>query len=134
MTILEKIREFLRSNSEVSIGYNEIVFFPADELDGGQVGFSVDDKNNSLITGHEGDWKEEWLVIGVDSLLGDPIFVDTSSKQLQVLTAVHGEDEWEAILIADSLDSFSEIIVELKKLSADRTTLTDFEQNPISNK
>jgi hypothetical protein len=64
-----------------------------DELDQGQIGYSVDDNNNSLITGQEGDWKDEWLVIGVDGLIGDPIFVDTSSKKLQVLTAAHGEGE-----------------------------------------
>jgi hypothetical protein len=134
MTTLDKIRTFLRDNSEVSVGYNELTFFTVDELDEGQVGFSVDDNNNSLITGQEGDWKEEWLVIGIDGLIGDPIFVDTSSKQLQVLTAAHGEGEWEPIPIADTLDSFSDIIQKLKKISVNRTSPVDLEKNPISAK
>ncbi|MBX2967674.1 MAG: hypothetical protein KF845_16150 [Cyclobacteriaceae bacterium] len=133
MTILEKIRKFLQDNSEISIGYNEITFFAVDELDEEQVGYSVDDNNNSLITGQEGDWKEEWLVIGVDGLIEDPIFVDTSSKQLQVLTAAHGEGEWEPIPIADTLDSFAYIIIELKKNSVNRSTPVDLEENPISD-
>jgi len=134
MTTLEKVRTFLRNNSEVSIGYNEIIFFPADELDSAQIGYSIDTNNNSLITGQDGDWQDGWLVIGVDSLLGDPIFVDTSTKQLRVLTATHGEGEWETILIADSLDSFADIISELKILSEDRISPMDFERNPISTK
>lgn len=134
MTTLEKVRTFLRDNANISIGYNEINFFPADKLDERQIGYSIDTNNNSLITGQEGDWKEEWLVIGADGLLGDPIFVDMSSKKLQVLTAAHGDGEWEAILIADTLDSFVDIISDLKKISVNRTTPVDLEENPISDK
>ena len=133
MTTLDKIKTFLRGNSEVSIGYNELTFFAVDELDEGQVGFSVDDNNNSLSTGQDGDWKGEWLVIGIDGLIGDPIFVDTNSNQLQVLTAAHGVGKWEPIPIADSLDSFSDIIQKLKKISVNRTSPVDLEKNPISS-
>ncbi len=134
MTTLDKIRTFLRDNSEISVGYNEITFFAVDELNEGQVGYSVDDNNNSLITGQEGDWKDEWLVIGVDGLIGDPILVDTSSKKLQVFTAAHGDGEWEPISIADTLDSFTDIILELKKIRINRTTPVDLEENPITYK
>jgi hypothetical protein len=133
MTELENVRKFLRDNSDVSIGYSEINFFPADRLDEVQIGYSIDTNNNSLITGQEGGWKEEWLVIGADGMLGDPIFVDMSSKKLQVLTAAHGEGEWEAIPIADTLDSFIDIILDLKKISVNRTTPVDLEENPISD-
>ena len=82
MTPKDKVRAFLRDISGISIGYKEITFFSEDKLDQGQVGYSVDTNNSSLITGQEGDWEEDWLVIGVDGLLGNPIFVDMSSKPL----------------------------------------------------
>jgi hypothetical protein len=134
MIILEKVRKFLTNDSEVSFGYNGLTFLSADKLDDGQIGYSVDSKGNSLITGQEGDWKKEWLVIGTDTIVGDPIFIDTSSKQLQVLTAGHGEGEWECITIADSLDNFADIISELKKVSVKRTTPIALEKNPLPEK
>ena len=134
MTILEKVRKFLKNDSEVSFGYNGLTFLSADKLNDGQIGYSVDSKGNSLITGQEGDWKEEWLVIGADTLVGDPIFIDTSSNKLQVLTAGHGEGEWECIPIADSLDNFADIISELKKISVKRTTPVALEKNPLAEK
>jgi hypothetical protein len=133
MTALEKIKGFLTETPNISFGYREINFFSADKLEEEQIGYSFDTHNNSLVTGQEGDWKEEWLVIGIDDL-GDPIIVDVSEQNLTVMTAMHGEGEWEPYSIADSLDNFKKIILELKKLSQKRTNPVDLEKNPISKK
>lgn len=133
MTVIEKVRVFLIKSHDISIGYRELNFLTVDNLDKGQIGYSIDSNNNSLTTGQDGDWREEWLVIGTDDM-GDPIFIDTSSKHLQVLTAMHGEGEWEPIIISNSLDMFKEILIELKKISLKRTSPNELEKNPITEK
>jgi len=130
--ILDKIKQFLTNVSDISLGYNEISFFDPLKLQDEQIGFSSDMEGNTLVTGNEGDWKEEWIVIANDEM-GDPIIIDTSTPQLTVLSASHGEGAWEPFIIADSLDNFQNIISILNKISDNRTTPVDLEKNPISN-
>jgi hypothetical protein len=127
----DKILNFLTEVEDVSIGYHEIVFFNADNLEEEQIGYAVDAQGQSLSTGEDGDWQEEWLVIGNDDL-GDPIFIDTTDTKYPVYTAIHGEGDCEPILIADSLNHFSSTLKSLKKLSLGREYPKDFEQNPIT--
>lgn len=131
--IPDKVKVFLANVQDVALGYSEINFFSNKKLIEEQVGFRVDLKGNSLITGNPGDWQEEWLVIAIDSL-GDPIFVDTSLPQLPVLTATHGEGVWEPEMIADNLDKLETIVSMLNKLSKNRTSPVDLEANPINPK
>src|SRR6266513_5104465 len=105
MTTLDKIKIFLSEIKDISLGYNEINFIQSENLDEEQVGYSIDTNSNSLITGKDGDWKEEWIVIASDQM-GDPIIIDVSSVELTVLSAEHGEGTWEPFVIADSLDNF----------------------------
>ena len=133
MTILDKIKNFLADTHDVSLGYSEINFIQPENLDEEQIGYSVDAHNNSLITGNDGDWQEEWLVIANDEL-GDPIFVDVSSPNLTVLSSQHGEGTWEPFVIANSLDNFKSIISILNDISNDGTNPVDLEKNPISVK
>jgi hypothetical protein len=91
MAPLDKIKQFLTNISDISLGYNEINFFDPLKLRDEQVGFSYNTEGNTLVTGNEGDWKEEWIVIANDEM-GDPIIVDTSTPQLTVLNASHGRD------------------------------------------
>ena len=130
MTIIEKIISFLRECENISIGFNEMNFFSAGNFDDGQIGFSIDTEGNSSATGQTGSWKEEWIVIGNDNL-GDPIFVDSSDICLPVYSSQHGQDEWDATLIADSLDSFKSILADLKGLSFGRQSPSEIEENPI---
>jgi hypothetical protein len=130
MTPLDKIKLFLTNVSDVSLGYNEITFFDPLNLQEEQVGFSFDTEGNSLITGNDGDWKKEWLAIANDEV-GDPIMIDTSTPELTVLSAQHGQGAWEPFTIADSLDNFQNIISILNKISENRTTPVDLGQNPI---
>ncbi len=132
MAILDKIKSFLSDTTNVSFGYNEINFIQPDNLDEEQIGYTIDSNGNSLITGNDGDWQKEWLVIATDQL-GDPIIVDISSPNLKVLSAAHGEGTWEPFVIADTLDNFKSIISSLDNISKDRTNPVDLEKNPITD-
>lgn len=132
MTTLEKVKAFFKDYSGIYFGYSGITFYSAEELEEGQVGYSVDENNNSLTTGQEGDWQKNWLVIGTDDVVGDPIFIDTGSEKLQVLTADHEAGAWEGIPIAESLESFVYILSEIQKLSVNRTSPVELQKNPIT--
>jgi hypothetical protein len=133
VTILAKIKDFLSHANDISLGYNEINFFAPNNLDEQQIGYSIDSNGNSLVTGNEGEWQEEWLVIANDQL-GDSIIIDVSSPRLTVLSAAHGEGDWEAFTIADSLENFIVIISILKEFSKGRINPADLEKNPIADK
>ncbi|WP_276501585.1 hypothetical protein [Terrimonas pollutisoli] len=133
MRTLEKIKWFLSGIADVSLGYNEINFFQADTLEDEQVGYSFDTAGKSLTTGQEGDWQKEWIAIASDQM-GDPFIVDTSSTNLRVLSAAHGEGAWEPFIVADNLGSFKSIISILNDVSKKRTNPVDLEKNPITEK
>ncbi|MCU5408931.1 hypothetical protein OCA16_31010 [Bacillus cereus] len=90
-------------------------FFISSEIEDGQVGYHVDLDGQDLTSGKEGDWREEWIVIGMDSYVGDPVFVDISDISIPVYTAEHGEDFWNPVCIGDSID---EIIQQFKQNKA----------------
>ena len=77
-----------------------------DELKQFQQGFSIHPDGTSLTGVNAGDWQKNWLVIAIDTELGDPYFVDTSLEQLPVFTAMHGEGGWQIDAVASSLNSF----------------------------
>lgn len=66
---------------EAEEGPDEVNLVSPGELDEAQVGYAVDPQGYDL-TGGEGDWRQEWLVIGDDALLGDPYFVDPLDTRL----------------------------------------------------
>lgn len=66
--------------------------------------------------------------------MGDPIFIDTNSANLTVLSAAHGEGDWETFAIADNFDNFKEIVSLLKAFSKGRTNPVDLEKNPMTSK
>mgnify|MGYP001045161904 CR=1 FL=1 len=68
-----------------------IELFNSEEIEEGQIGFRITDSGESLISDEEGSWQEGWIVIDLDSYIGDPIFVDTKDIECAVYTAEHGE-------------------------------------------
>lgn len=88
-----------------------IHLFTREEFEEGQIAYSVDQEGNSLIGNNEGDWKESWYVIGYDEDLGDPIFVDIRNKNYPVMTAMHGEGDWDPEVIFSSLDEFIKYVL-----------------------
>lgn len=81
-------------DNEIELEYESepmtIELFNSEEIEEGQLGYSFDEEGQSLVGNEEGDWKEGWIVIGIDSYLGDPIFVDSNDENCPVYTARWG--------------------------------------------
>lgn len=100
-------------DNEIELEYESepmtIELFNSEEIEEGQLGYSFDEEGQSLVGNEEGDWKEGWIVIGIDSYLGDPIFVDSNDENCPVYTtAMHGEGEWELECIAERIEDIIE--------------------------
>lgn len=106
--------------ASVNLGFNGVELFPSDAVEAGQIGFSVGPNGKSLCDGSAGAWRHHWLVIGIETLCGDPLILDTADPNFRVLYAIHGQDKWEPTTIAPTLNGFFEAIRELKKLTAGR--------------
>jgi hypothetical protein len=100
--ILTKLQSL--HTQELETDYMAIYLFSEEEIEGAQVGYSVDEEGNSLVGQGPGSWEENWLVIGVEEDIDDPIFVDMQAEGYPVFTAMHGEDTWEPVCIFESLD------------------------------
>ena len=133
MTIPKEILKFIDAQADLYIGYNEIVFFKAQNIAELQKGYSCDNTGKSLTDYSTGSWNEKWIVMATDQL-GDPIFVDSSTRQFTVYNAAHGEGVWEPHVISDSLFEFKEIIGLLRKISIGRTNPVEIEENQINDK
>jgi len=114
---------------EVSFGYGGLKLFLPDELDQGQTGYSKSPVGQPLSNGAPGSWKPEWIVIGSDTLTGDPVILDTSSRQ--IMMAMHGEGSWEPYPIAKSLQAFATTLGAIKQVSAGRDNPSALEDNPL---
>ena len=115
--------------TEISFGYSGIKLLLPEEFEDGQIGYSISSDNQSLCNGEEGDWKPEWLVIGYDTLIGDPIILDTSKAT--VMSAMHGEGIWEPFSIAAGLPAFALALNAIKKASIGRENPAALESNPL---
>lgn len=116
---------------EISYGAGGVYLEHVDGLKEAQVGYSVSPEGKSFCTGQPGDWLESWLVIGHDTLVGDPVFVDTSVADLPVLTAMHGSGTWDPTCIAVSLESFGTAFKEVRRLSKGRENPVELEKHPL---
>ena len=123
---------------EISFGCGGVKLFTIEELDEHQIGYSRSAEGKSLCDGKPGSWRPEWIVIGHDTAMGDPIILDTSSRWpsqgLRVMTAMHGEGAWDPKVIADSLHGFADALRALKEASVGREYPVALEQNPLSEK
>lgn len=117
---------------EIGFGYGGLNLFSLEEIDGEQVGYSRSSEGESFCDGALGSWQTQWIVIGVDTLSGDPIILDTSNPKLPALTASHGEDAWEPHVISSSLVAFATAAETIRRLSAGRENPVELEQNPLT--
>jgi hypothetical protein len=115
--------------TEISFGYTGIKLLLPEEFEAGQTGYSISSDNQSLCSGEDGAWKPEWLVIGFDTLIGDPIILDTSNST--IMSAMHGEGVWEPFSIADGLPAFAFALNAIKKSSVGRENPVALESNPL---
>ena len=117
-----------RTPSDVSLGYWTIRVYRAPRIQALQIGYSVGPSGEPLET----DWRKEWVVIGYEESLGDPIFIDSSVDGFPVYTAIHGEGTWEAKQIAVSLESFGQALVAVAEVAKGRETPVALENNPLT--
>jgi hypothetical protein len=119
---------------EISFGSTTIRLFSENELNKAQIGYSIDPTGASLLGNEEGDWKENWFVIGKEDLCGDPLFIDLDVSGFPVLTAMHGVGNWNEQEVAESFDGFVNVFELVDKISNNRNTAVLLEQNPLSSK
>lgn len=116
----------------VSFGYTTVNLYPTEELEDAQVGYSVSDSGESFTGEKEGDWRKEWFVIGSEDLCGDPIFVELTKPELPVFTAIHGEGDWNPVLIASSFKAFINALEEIEHVAQGRQNPVELERNQVS--
>jgi hypothetical protein len=120
------------SPRSVALGGGGVNLFTADELDSAQIGYAVDPDGRPLTGGDEGDWRTTWLVIGSETSVGDPVFIDLSQTEMPVCTAMHGMGEWEPQRIADSAVGFFHALDLVSGIARGRETPVALKRNPVS--
>lgn len=135
---MHEILETIKSKSLKEVFFGSSGFSIADEasIKDLQLGYSVHPDGSDLSGSNEGDWQKSWIVIGTDTEVGDPFFVDTNEPSLPVYTAMHGVGEWNAELVSTSLSSFLEALAYLNGISKqdfaqiepDKNTITDLNE------
>jgi hypothetical protein len=124
----------LRGNApldEVCFGYRCVSLVDGGALSDAQIGYAIGPQGEDLTGKAAGDWRVEWLVIGTDDEVGDPIFVDTSIEEWPVFTAAHGAGAWEPERIADSFVSFLHTLRIISDLASGRENPVALERNPL---
>jgi hypothetical protein len=129
MKLYEQLLEMI--NAEVSFGYSTIHVYRAAELATGQVGYSVSPEGDILSGNGEGDWRDTWIVIGYDEILGDPIFIDTAEDTYPVYTAMHGEGYWAPERIAVSLEAFGHSLDAVAAVAKGREHPVALQEHPL---
>ncbi|MES0488559.1 MAG: hypothetical protein ABUK01_01105 [Leptospirales bacterium] len=104
---------------KTEIGYEGFELFQSDIIDEEQAGYSFDLDGNDLTGEEDGKWRKEWIVVGRDTSLGDPLLIDTSKKEFPLYTAVHGEESWDPVLLSPSLERFLKSLEILRKLETE---------------
>src|SRR5512139_2763338 len=120
--------------TEVYFGCDGFRIYTPEELEKAQVGYSRHPDGTDLTGEAEGDWKREWVVIGYDTNLGDPYFVDTSSEQLPVYTAMHGMGAWQPNSVSPGTESFLSSLKYLRVQSTQDDSLIEPTSSTITDR
>ncbi|TAA47602.1 hypothetical protein [Corallincola spongiicola] len=129
--VIEKIKA--SGLESVYFGPSGFYLVPEPELDQIQLGYSVGTEGEDLTGPEEGDRKKSWVVIGTDTELGDPFFVDVSEPNMPVYTAMHGVGDWYENQVATSLDSFLAALSVLKSKCSENSSLIVPNENSITS-
>ena len=119
---------------EVSFGAGGVALLPFEEIGSAQNGYAYLNNGVNLCGMKDGDWRKEWVVIGHDTLTGDPIFIDSAVKEFPVYTAPHGDGIWVPVLISILYTGFRRILLRLKHLSLGREHPVGLSENPMTLK
>lgn len=117
MILIDELKEklqILKRESEKIEEFANFRIFNLDDLEEGQVGYSIDSDGNSLVSNEEGSWKDEWIVIGRETLCGDPIIVDINEVEFPIFKLMHGMGEWSGgSYLSESIEKFTNEIKEV---------------------
>ena len=104
MNLSEKI--FERDIDEVEVGISDIVLATKGEIESYQLGYQINGVTGEKIE----DWfGEEFIVIGEDTALGDPIIAKVDEENVPIYWMIH--DDWTSLTkIADSFKVFIQIL------------------------
>jgi hypothetical protein len=113
-----RYREFLAKCDPVSLETRTpaecVRLLAAAELLGEQAGFCLDDAGELIAQPRPSGWRPSWVIIGHNTLLGDPYFLDVSATDAEgdcpVYTAMSGTDTWQPRLCASSFATFLRIL------------------------
>lgn len=100
-------------------------------FDEAQLGYRVHPDGSDLTGDDSGDWKSTWYVIGRDTTVGDPFFVDLSSDDLPVYTAMHGTGRWDPDQVSDTFAGFLSSLQFLQDKCNQDSDLLDPDENTI---
>ena len=124
----EDFKNYISKAENISLGFSEINIFKLENIEKEQIGYSVSEKGKSLVGEKSGDWKKSWIVIATDNM-GDPIFVDIEKPNFPVFITEHGNGKWEENYLAISIENFSKILNDLKKISIKRENENEIEND-----
>jgi hypothetical protein len=117
---------------EVSFGAGGIALIDRNELEAAQRGYSFREAPADLCGVKDGDWREEWIVIGHTTDLGDPIFIDAAKKDFPVYTAAHGTGAWAPELVSRTYSGFRQIMVLFEEVALSREHPVGLSDNPMT--
>lgn len=132
-TMLEKTLNTFRI-TEVYFGGDGFRIYTPEELGQAQLGYSRHPNGTDLTGKNDGDWKGGWIVVGYDTNLGDPYFVDTTSEKLPVFTAMHGAGAWEPYTVSPALQNFLESLQHLRAHSSQEDSLVEPDDTTITDR
>lgn len=103
INVPEKI--FNRNFEEVDVGGSVLTFYKKDEIENAQIGFRYDNNKKEIKR-----WKgNEYVVIGNDSTLGDPIIAKIDEKDIPIYNMFH--NDWSSFeKVAESFEQYLGIL------------------------
>ncbi len=106
---------FIKLEHEIMKDFVDFEIFSFDELDEYQIGYSIDLNGNSLVTDEADTWDDSWVVIGYETLCGDPIIIELNEAGYPVSRLMHGMGSWNnGTFLADSIKSFLSILKDIR--------------------
>ena len=100
---------------EVEVGMSGLLTYSNEGSEKEQLGYSVSIKGEPLFGFEEGDWQEGWYVIGRDTLLGDPVFIDLNDSDIPVFKAAHGMGTWNEVCVSDTYSGFLDSLSAIER-------------------
>lgn len=118
--IKEKLLKLKRQVKKIE-DYVNFDVFSLDNIEKGKIGYSVDQNGNSLVSEEDGAWKAEWIVIGYETLCGDPIIIDTSEVGFPVSSLMHGNGDWDGgVYLSKSLEKFTNGVEKINRFLSEK--------------